>query len=546
MVRTSSAALLLALLLAGCGDDSGSTAAQADAAIPEMGALRLLSRASIDLRGVRPSLEDIAQVEADPGAVDDLIAGYLEDARFGARIRSLYGELYLTEADYFMVSAAQFGIDDNPAFLEAVGQEPLRILERVAQEDRPWTDIVTADWTMANETLAEMFPLDYPAGQQGWAEARYTDGRPAAGVLSTTGMWLRYTSTDSNANRKRANTASRILLCNDYLTRPIEFDREVDLLDEDAISTALTDNPACVSCHVSLDPLAAYFFGFWAYLDESWVDVSRYHPERELLYDAYLGTSPAYYGEQGDSLHDLGQQIAADPRFAECAVEQVYGQLLQRDVTLADMPMLTAHREAFLAGGLTMRALVASILDDPRYRASRATESVTAQPTKMLSPDLLASVVEDLTGFRWEYAGYDMLRSDLVGVRTLAGGADGNTVTRNTTTPNTTITLVQERLAEAAAVYVVSQDAALEPAQRRLLTVLTELEATPETDRDMVVAQIQALHARLLGSPVAADSEEIEANLALWSELYAISGEQGWAWAGLISALLRDPDFLLY
>ena len=133
-----------------------------------------------------------------------------------------------------------------------------------------------------------------------------------------------------------------------------------------------------------------------------------------------------------------------------------------------------------------------------------------------------------------------------MGVRTLAGGADGNTVTRNTTTPNTTITLVQERLAEAAAVYVVSQDAALEPAQRRLLTVLTELEATPETDRDMVVAQIQALHARLLGSPVAADSEEIEANLALWSELYAISGEQGWAWAGLISALLRDPDFLLY
>jgi hypothetical protein len=47
----------------------------------------------------------------------------------------------------------------------------------------------------------------------------YADGRPAAGVLSTNGLWWRYPSTASNGNRKRADTPSRIFLCHDYTNR---------------------------------------------------------------------------------------------------------------------------------------------------------------------------------------------------------------------------------------------------------------------------------------------------------------------------------------
>lgn len=528
---------LLFLALACSGGDEPAPAAQDDT-IAQMGAARLLNRVSLDLRGTRPTLDELDRVESDPDAIGDVIDEIIRDDRFGARVRSLYSEIYLTEADYFMVSANQFGIDDGAAFLRAVGQEPLRLIEHIASTDQPWTDLVTADYTVANEVVAEMFPTDYPDGGTGWQVARYTDGRPAAGVLSTTGMWLRYTSTDSNANRKRANTVSRVMLCNDYLTRPLEFDREVDLLDTDAVNEALTTNPACVNCHVSLDPMAAYFFGFWSYQINSWLEVSTYHPEREHLYTSYLGVEPSYYGEPGDSLADLGVQIASDPRFAECAVEQVYGQLLQRDVTLADMDALTGHREAFLAGGLTMRALVRSVLDDPRYQAALSSEAVGVKPTKMLSPDQLASAVEDLTGFRWTYANYDMMRSDTIGVRTLAGGADGYTVTRNTSSPNTTLVLVNERLAEAAASYVVAEE------PQRLFSV--DFTETPDSDRDAVVGQIQQLHRRILGRSVAADSEEVAANLELWETLHAIEGEPRAAWAGLTAALLRDPDFLLY
>ena len=76
-----------------------------------------------------------------------------------------------------------------------------------------------------------------------------------------------------------------------------------------------------------------------------------------------------------------------------------------------------------------MRSLIRSVVLDARYRAGQ-TDAAGAVPTKMLSPDQLASAIEDLTGYRWIYNDHDMLRSDTVGVRTLAGGADGVTVTR--------------------------------------------------------------------------------------------------------------------
>ncbi len=528
------------LLLIGCGADPQ----PAPEAIPQMDALRLLSRVSLDLRGTRPTPAEVEQVTADPAALEDIIDTMLLDARFGERVRSMYAEIYLTEADYFMVSAEDFGIQSTPDFLAAIGQEPLRILEHVASEDLPWTEIVVGDWTMADATLAAMFPLDVEEDIAGWVEARYTDDRPAAGVLSASGMWLRYTSTDSNANRGRANAISRILLCNDYLTRPLEFDRNVDLLDEDAVADAISSNPSCVSCHASLDPIASYLFGFWSYQEQSWVEVSTYHPDRERLWESYTGVSPSFYGVPGDSLADLGQQIAADARFPSCAVQQVYSLLLQREPTLADTDALTAHREAFLGGGLTMRSLVRSVVSDARYRAGQ-TDAEGAVPAKLLSPDLVASAIADLTGYRWVYSDYDMLRSDTVGVRTLAGGADGVTVTRNTTSPNATIILVNERLAEAAASFVVASDAALPISQRRLLTEV-DLTETPDSGTDAIIAQIQLLQLRVFGRPVAADGEEVAANLELWRELYGIEGSGTAAWSGLISALLRDPDFLLY
>ena len=61
-----------------------------------------------------------------------------------------------------------------------------------------------------------------------------------------------------------------------------------------------------------------------------------------------------------------------------------------------------------------------------------------------------------------------------------------------------------------------------------------------------MVAQLQVLHRRIFGTWVEPDGDEVTANLALWSDLHAATGDVAQAWVGVLSALLRDPDFLLY
>ncbi len=498
----------------------------------------LLTRASLDLRGVRPSEAELDRIVADPGAYEALVDEYLHDPRFETRVADLFAEVFLTRTETFNVRFESFDLEgvSYPDLLRSVGEEAPRIVARVAAEDLSIVEITTGDWTMANEVLAAMWPLEYPAGGTGWQPAPWTDSRPSAGVLTSNSLYWRYPSTDSNANRKRANQVSRILLCHDYLTRPIEFDRNVNLLDQQAIDDALHEDPACVSCHASLDPLAAYFFGFWTY-EFTASEVSSYHPARERAWEDYLGTPPAYYGQPGSDLSDLGWQIAADERYPQCLVEHVTELLLRRETTTADADRLTEHREALIDGGLTLRPVFASVVTSPEYRAVGA--------PKMATPDLLATSVEALTGFVWTGPnGQDLLRTDQQGFQTLAGGADGVYVTKAAASPNATVVLVQERLAEAASAYVVEQDA-LAPESARLFTAVDFTE-TPETDRAAMVAQIRALHRRIFGREVAEDGPEVEANLELWSELYALDGEPTTAWSGLVSALLRDPDFLLY
>ena len=557
--------MVVALLsLLACAPDEGPTESQptepaAPAVVPpattapvvavegieELAPHELVVRVSLDLRGVRPSEAELSRIEADPGAYEALVDEFLADDRFADRVMDLFAEVYLTRTEQYFINLTAYGVEDvpTPELYSAIGSEALQVLGEVARNDLPITELVTADWTMANEVTARLWPLDYPEGATGWQRAHYTDGRPAAGILAGSGIWWRYRSTDSNANRKRANQASRILLCNDYLVRPIDFDRNVNLLDEEAIADALKTNPGCVNCHVSLDPLAAYFFGFTSYNDDS-TDAGRYHPARERDGEDVLGVSPGFYGDPGSSLADLGWQIAADHRFPQCISEQVTELLLRRDAELLDFERLTAHREALLQGGLALRPLFKSVVTSPEYMAA-TDEGLpgTQVPLKMVTPDLLGSQVEGLTGFTWTASGWNLLGSDLVGFLTLAGGADGSFVTKHARGPNVTLLLVQERLAEAASSHVVDQD--LLSDSPRLFDVLSP-EVHVDDDPAGAAAQLQVLHRRIFGTTIAADGPEVEANLELWHDLYAIEADPVAAWTGVLTALLRDPDFLLY
>lgn len=502
----------------------------------------LLVRASMDLRGIRPSPAELAEAEADPAQVDGLIERWLQDERLGERVVDLWAPIYgtrSTESDY---ATADYGIDDERAFVAALGEEPLRILGMLAVEDRPYPEIVTADWTVIDERLAWVYPASWPEGQTGWHRVYPEDHRPAAGILASAGLWWRYQTTDTNANRGRANALSRILVCNDYLERPVEFTGDVDLLDDAAIREAIANDPGCTSCHVSMDPIGSALWG-WAQR-QLWnpEDLTDYDPEYETRWVETTGVPPAWYGRPVDGLEALGAAIADDPRLVQCFTEQATSLLLQRPVGVeTDAELLLQHREAFLDGGVTIRALFRSILATDEYRAG--SESFAA-PRKVVTPHQLASSVEALTGYRLTVDGHDAIGEDIWGLRSLAGADANQAASDPGAIPSPTLTLVQERLAEAAGLYVAAADAA-DPAHARLLTRVRFTE-TPTTDRATMAAQAQDLYLAVLSQSVEADGPEVAALLTLWEEVYAAEGDPVVAWGALVAALLGHPDFLVY
>lgn len=499
----------------------------------------LARRVSLDLRGVVPTGAELARASDLDGLVDEWMA----DPRFEQHMADVFVEDWVLHVDELRIESDEFDVDiDGYEFTRAFGSEPARTMARIAAEDLPWTDIVTADWTMANDTLARMAPLEFtnPADPSDWKEAHYTDGRPPGGVIMSSGLWMRYHTTLFNYNRRRAAFLAKYLLCYDFLSRPVSFSR-ISGTSGDELQAATRSEPGCVSCHAGLDPLASSLFGFWPYEDRDGGELVTYHPERERYGEDVMGVSPAYFGTPVQAATQLGPLVAADPRFETCLVERTATRMWGRAPTEDERPLLDALRADLDESGVRYKALLRDVLDTDAYRAGGLTDEATdaertaARTLRPMSPLTLASAIKDLTGFRWTWDGWDQLDSDDSGYRVLLGGADGLNVRDPNLDPTVSRSLAIRRLAEASASFAVAHDLAVPKEERRLLGTTDDL-ADP-------AAEIGRLHLRVLGR--APTDEEAAELLAFYQEASATAGAEA-AWTGVIVALLRDPGFWSY
>jgi hypothetical protein len=214
--------------------------------------------------------------------------------------------------------------------------------------------------------------------------------------------------------------------------------------------------------------------------------------------------------------------------------------LTQRDSLLDDTEALSAYREVLLGNELRLKPLFRAVVTGIEYRAAEE-EDPQYTPKKLMGPELLASQVEELTGFRFTNDGYDLMLTDTYGVRILAGGVDGVYSTKPAEQPTTTTVLVQERLSQAAAAYAVEQEAAMDASARKLFTLVDLDSASPALE-----PQIQRLLLLVLGQSAEAEGEDVTELAALWRDLYAADSDPRQAWSGLLSVLMRDPEFILY
>ena len=526
------AALLLLGLLA-CEPEPASPASEGEGSA-QLPAPRLLRRLSLDLRGTLPSAEELDAVEADPAQVDALRDAYLEDALFEERLVHLFAEVWHTRGDTFDLIPSDFGLDNRTEwyrFSRSVGEEPLRLMAHIAATDQPWTAVVTADHTMADARLGEIFPLVREDGAgEGWAAAWYVDGRPPVGVLATNGLWWRYPTDSFNLNRTRAAAIARLLLCDDYLLRPGVVRRvETTLEDTDE---AIRSDPSCLTCHASLDPLAASMFGFWWVERYNPLEAAYYHPEREGMGEEQLGVQPAWFGVPVDSFAEVGLRLSRDDRFSACAVRTVAEGLLRRPVGAEDYGELLAARRAFEADEMRLKAAVRAITDSEEYRAAaEGAAGEEVRTVRLMTPDMLEASAEALVGAVWADEEGALIDTRL---RAMAGGVDGRQALSPQLTPSLTTALVARRLAQRVA------GVAADDLGAGLLAGVSADAAPGEAAFD---AQLGALRWQLHGRR--ADADWLEEHGALWTDAAALGGSR-LGWQAVLSALMQDPDYVGY
>lgn len=593
--------LALLGLVASCdGSDDGDGVDTPPVTVPEptpgVEAMRLapadrLVRASLSLRGVRPSEAELDAVGSDPAALEGLVDAWLSEPEFLEVVKDLHAERLLlrTDTTYQLPVKgvlSERGYDQADLFRSST-EAPLELIAAVVAGGEPYGTILTADYTLADAVVADVYGLPYDRLAGGWQRSYWVDGRPQSGLLSDSQVWRRHVSNAANFHRGRANFVSNTFLCEDIGGRDVFVGGGVDISDELEVAHAVSTDPGCVACHAVLDPLAAFFWGYkeqlqrgailaaydqncewdWSlgepprgsYRVEHWCyPLKFYDVDESDGWETWGLKPPGYFGAEAHDVRDLGWMIREDPRFATCTARTVFGWMAQ--VPRKDVPadVVADLRDVFVDSDQSFQELAkAVVLHDAFQTIDPGDEVLPSVGLLSLRPEVWSRSVEALTGFVWLANGdevgcnsepntcwgpVDLANSDLFGFRSMFGGVDGTTVTHPIHTATATKMMALQIMSEEAAGFVVMNDFAV-PAPERLLLDGVE---PGDADEGSVREQLVSLHRRVLTLDVASDDVDIDAAWVLWRSVEERTSDPSEAWRVVIAALLQDPRMVLY
>lgn len=114
------------------GDDVAPPPPDVSATAVYLSPVQHLTRASMVLRGIRPSLAELQQVQADPTALPGIVDRYLDSPEFGQTIRELHNETLLLEIEQPTFTFPATGPLATATARQINGrfEEPLRLCRR--------------------------------------------------------------------------------------------------------------------------------------------------------------------------------------------------------------------------------------------------------------------------------------------------------------------------------------------------------------------------------------------------------------------------------
>lgn len=536
----------------------------------------LLVRAAMDLRGTRPSTAELDAIESGAASYEDAVQAYLHTPEFLERVKDAYDDALLVRRED--------DTDESRDETSAIYGEALELISYIVNGNRPFTEIGTADYTVANELFQRdrrrvPYPMEPVAGLA-WQPSHYLDGRPHAGLLSTSAFYEVWDTNNTNINRRRANRWSIVFHCYNFLDTPVDVTRDVDNNDSGAVLSAVTTRIDCKACHDRLDPLASFLFPMddaGGLEDGNGTDYREdfFRDDRAERWRTANKRPPAIYGQPGQDLRDLGRLLTESPKFAECQTRRAFKMLFLRDPkTNTELNLATDIAQRWRTeDNYNFRLLVKRWMLSAAYRGRPANDD--PEWVRRASPERLESLLRDTTGFVWSRAPQDdqddmnpdsdpprvervpLLTTEENGFKIILGSINGTSVTGRATNLNASVVMVQRKVAALAADYAVDTDLPLPDGQRRLLNGITG-EEHPVADEAAIRAALSRLARRLYGVSWSADHPQIDVLMQLYGSLHRdmtqagtsqgqVAGTQGQrAWRGVLIAMLRNPRMITY
>jgi hypothetical protein len=535
-----------------------------------------LRKAALHLVGRLPTEDEVIAVEDGGEAALEaaLLAMMAEDA-FYERLADILNDTFLTDMyiggdslNRLNATAPDFpGVlpyfdkvnpmpdDQKKRIARAVGREPLDLISYIVRNDRPFTEVVTANYTVFTPDSAYLYGVDVafddPANPKELKEGVLTVTRagqeityPHAGIL-TSPMWLnRFPTTTTNRNRHRARKIYDQFLATDVLALASQA---IDPAAGSTFANPTRDAPECAMCHTVIDPIAGAFQMFDRNNQEFLLEKPVWFPE--MFAPGYqFELMPA--DEFGTGIQWLAQRVADDPRFSLSATYKAYEALIGQkpaqypiDVGAADYKQqlaawqdqdafLRAVAAEFVADGYNLKTAFVRVIMSPYYRgvqmqrapsAERAAELALVGTARLSTPELLSRKVMATTGVRWGGTG-DLLLGEF---KLLYGGIDSNAIVQRLTAVNQLMASVAARMAVEVSCTATAWDFTKAPDQR-VLFPLVEKTDTPDLAEPKIVANIKYLHERLLGEVLADDDPELDRTYTLFRDTL-MSGQLGLA-----------------
>ncbi len=532
--------------------------------------------------GARPPSDD--EIATVAGAADQanllnrlgpIIDGLLNEDAFYERVVEMYGDLLLT--NQYAASERDinfnFGLDAFSArtYYEtnfsgnerrALRQDanfgfaraPLELIRYILQNDRPFSEILTANYTMVNPYTAVVYGVNAGDPSFPFSSDRVRanhdrndfrrvnqivqtagDGSvvPLAGVIGTHGYLSRYPSTATNLNRKRARFTLMLFLGTDIEALA---PRDALDLDNEVGDIPTYQDPQCTVCHDVMDPVAGLFtkrsntgdydidrvyewtrtrFGVQRMVPAGFGN-TRVNASAELP-DAYLDRPLQWFA----------LQMVADDRFAvQTARVALHGLTGIEGNSPGTTQFVNQLKGSFEGSGFDYKALVKAIVTSEFFLAQNlgASESPSAYadlgPGRLLTPEELDRKISAWLGTNYQWAG-PATGSGLRGSHYLPyGGVDGDEIVSRTTSPTALIDGIQERISSQVACERVARDLY----NGGSLFPQVSAADTPDTaaGRDAIRDNIRFLHRYLLGEDLDSADPEIQTTYDLFVDARAL------------------------